>query len=44
VADTEALIAPLDPAVLATLTRDSPAFQAFKRRLASLPRAPAAGR
>lgn len=44
VSDTEALIAPMDPAVLATLARDTPAFQAFKRRLASLPRTPAKGR
>ena len=44
VRDTEALIEPMDPAVLASLTRDTPAFQAFKRRLASLPRTPSRSR
>jgi len=35
---TEEEIAKLDKVVLSSLSRDSPAFQAFKRRLASLPR------
>lgn len=35
---TEAQIAQIDPAILATLTKDSQGFQAFKRRLQSLPR------
>lgn len=35
---TEAEIAKIDPAVLQRTTRDSRAFQAFKARLASLPR------
>lgn len=35
---TEEEIAKLDPVVLSSLTRDTPAFQAFKRRLAGLPR------
>lgn len=34
---TEAQIAQVDPAILATLTSDSQAFQQFKRRLQSLP-------
>jgi beta-barrel assembly-enhancing protease len=34
---TQALIAQIDDAILATLTRDSPNFQSFKRRVASLP-------
>ncbi|HCT56024.1 MAG TPA: peptidase M48 Ste24p [Gemmatimonas aurantiaca] len=38
---TEEEIAKLDKIVLSSLSRDSPAFQAFKRRLASLPRTPA---
>jgi predicted Zn-dependent protease len=38
VEETEAMIGRIDPAVLATLTRDTPNFQAFKRRLAGLPR------
>lgn len=40
VADTEALIAKINPVILQGLTTDSPAFQSFKRRLASLPRPP----
>ena len=40
IAATEAQIARIDPAILATLTRDTPAFQAFKRRVAALPAAP----
>jgi predicted Zn-dependent protease len=35
---TEEEIAKLDPVVLSSLTRDTPSFQAFKRRLSSLPR------
>ncbi len=38
---TEREIARIDPIILNSLTRDSPAFQAFRRRLTSLPRAPA---
>jgi len=38
VATTEAEIKNFDPVVLQSLTRDSRAFQAFKARLASLPR------
>ncbi|WP_337172446.1 M48 family metallopeptidase [Gemmatimonas aurantiaca] len=34
---TEKEIEKIDPVILKSLTRDSPAFQAFKRRLASLP-------
>ncbi|HVZ79014.1 MAG TPA: M48 family metallopeptidase, partial [Gemmatimonadaceae bacterium] len=37
---TNALIAQIDPAILATLTKDSPNYQAFRKRLASLPHAP----
>ncbi len=36
---TEAEIAKIDPVILASLTRDSRGYQAFKARLASLPRA-----
>jgi predicted Zn-dependent protease len=39
IADTQAKINQIDPAILRTLTVDSPAFQDFKRRVASLPRA-----
>ncbi len=39
VATTEAEIAKIDPVVLQSLTRDSRAFQAFKTRLAGLPKA-----
>ncbi|MBP6772138.1 MAG: M48 family metalloprotease [Gemmatimonadaceae bacterium] len=38
VAHTEAEIKKLDPVVIQSLTKDSRAFQAFKARLASLPR------
>jgi predicted Zn-dependent protease len=41
VANTEAEIAPINPVVLKSLTRDTPAFQAFKSRLMGLPRTPA---
>ena len=37
---TNALVATIDPAILATLTRDSPRYQEFRQRLASLPHAP----
>ena len=40
VAATNASIKKIDPAILATLTVDTPGFQAFKRRLASLPHTP----
>ncbi|MEQ1690139.1 MAG: M48 family metallopeptidase [Gemmatimonas sp.] len=39
VAATEAEIAKINPVVMKSLTRDSRAFQAFKSRLASLPKA-----
>lgn len=38
---TQAEIRKLDPALLPTLTRDTPAFRAFKARLLALPRRPA---
>jgi beta-barrel assembly-enhancing protease len=38
VQDTQVMIEKIDPAILSTLTKDSQNFQAFKRRLASLPR------
>jgi len=38
---TEAEIALINPVVLKSLTRDTPAFQAFKTRLMGLPRTPA---
>ena len=38
IADTNAEIAKINPVILQGTTVDSPAFQAFKRRLASLPR------
>lgn len=41
VADTEAVIAKIDPVVLQSLTRDTPAFQRFKARLRALPPSPA---
>jgi predicted Zn-dependent protease len=37
---TNALIAKIDPAILQTLTVDSPNFRAFKQRLMSLPPSP----
>lgn len=40
---TQAQIAEINPAVIRSTTTDSPAFQSFKRRLASLPKAPKAG-
>ena len=40
IAATEALIARIDPAILATLTTDSRNFQLFKQRVASLPPPP----
>ena len=41
VADAERIIATLDPASLKGLVQDTPAFHAFKDRLASLPPSPA---
>lgn len=41
---TEEEIAKIDPVILRSLTRDSPSFQNFKARLASLPRAGGARR
>jgi beta-barrel assembly-enhancing protease len=41
VAVTEREIGKIDPIILKTLTRDTPAFQRFKARLATLPRTPA---
>jgi len=38
VENTEAAIKSIDPVVLGSLTRDTPAFRAFKSRLASMPR------
>lgn len=40
IADTNAEIAKINPVILKGTTVDSPGFQAFKRRLASLPRSP----
>ncbi|MGV3707291.1 MAG: M48 family metallopeptidase [Gemmatimonas sp.] len=44
IADTNAEIAKINPVILQGTTADSPAFQAFKRRLASLPRPKPAAR
>ncbi|MEO7359081.1 MAG: M48 family metallopeptidase [Gemmatimonadaceae bacterium] len=44
IADTKAEIAKINPVILKATTSDSPAFQAFKRRLASLPRSPKVSR
>ncbi len=38
VAATEEMITSIDPVILSSLTRNTPAYEAFKRRLASLPR------
>jgi beta-barrel assembly-enhancing protease len=40
VRDSEQMIKAYDPAILAGLTKDTPNYQAFKRRVASLPAAP----
>ena len=40
IAATEAQIAQIDPAILRSLTRDTQAFQSFKRRVRSLPPSP----
>jgi predicted Zn-dependent protease len=40
VSNTEAEIRQIDPVVLKSLTRDTPAFQGFKARLTGLPRTP----
>jgi hypothetical protein len=39
--DAQAAIDKINPAILRTLTKDSPRFQTFKRRLQSLPPSPA---
>jgi predicted Zn-dependent protease len=39
ISHTQALIDAVDDAILATLTVDTPNFQSFKRRVASLPAA-----
>ena len=41
ISDTRAAIAEIDPAILSQLRLDSPAYQAFKRRVQSLPPSPA---
>jgi predicted Zn-dependent protease len=41
IADTEKIISQIDPAILRTLTYDSPRFHEFKQRVQSLPAAPA---
>ncbi|HVE78108.1 MAG TPA: M48 family metalloprotease, partial [Gemmatimonadaceae bacterium] len=40
IAATQEKIAQINPAILATLTEDSPNYQAFKRRVQSLPPSP----
>jgi predicted Zn-dependent protease len=40
IADSQAMIDKIDPLILQTLTKDSPNFQAFKRRVQSLPPSP----
>jgi predicted Zn-dependent protease len=40
VAETEKIIATIDPVVLRSLSRDSKSFQSFKARLTSVPRSP----
>src|ERR671934_243157 len=40
IADTQRMINQIDPVILGTLTSDSENFQAFKRRVASLPPSP----
>jgi predicted Zn-dependent protease len=40
IAQTQARIAQINPAILASLSTDSPAYQNFKRRVASLPPSP----
>jgi hypothetical protein len=44
VAASQALIAQINPAIIRTLTTDSPAYQNFKRRVLSLPASPVARR
>ena len=41
IADTQARINAIDPAILRTLREDTPAFHSFQNRLRSLPRTPA---
>jgi hypothetical protein len=43
IANVRQLVAAIDTAVLATLTVDSPRFQAIRNRLASLPPAASTG-
>jgi predicted Zn-dependent protease len=40
IADTDAMIAKIDPVVLNSLTQDTPNFHAFKQRLQALPPSP----
>jgi beta-barrel assembly-enhancing protease len=40
IAETQGIIAKIDPAILQTLTQDSPNFQTFKQRIMSLPPSP----
>ncbi|HEX5436531.1 MAG TPA: M48 family metallopeptidase [Gemmatimonadaceae bacterium] len=40
IADVDSLIAQIDPAIISTLTQDSPNFHAFKQRVAALPAPP----
>lgn len=40
IADTQAMIDKVDPAILQTLTQDSPNFHAFKQRVQALPPSP----
>jgi predicted Zn-dependent protease len=40
IADTDRLIAKIDPAILGTLTQDTPNFHAFKDRILSMPPSP----
>jgi predicted Zn-dependent protease len=43
VAETEAMIATIDPVVLQSLTTDTRAFQQFKARLKAMPPSPVSG-
>jgi beta-barrel assembly-enhancing protease len=43
VAETEAVIATIDPVILQSLTKDTRAFQQFKARLKSMPPSPTSG-
>lgn len=44
IADTQAMIARIDPAIIRTLTKDTPAYHTFQNRLRSLPRTPSQAR